>query len=163
MPAFILSWSCCSNYYWTSVSPSMLLARLLRLSLKKGYKHQTAEPYVSASHTRWSIKSDTADATSGVLQGTVFEPLLFLCFINDLPALVLSSDTKLFVDHSLLFNVTENNDDRELLQRDLSALEFLEETWQMRFDPTKFIVLKICNKKKPTRQIISFMATPLKR
>ena len=96
------------------------------------------------------VKSDTADVTSGVPQGTVLGPLLFLCFINDLPASILSSDTKLFADDSLLFKVIENDNDRELLQRDLSALELWEETWQMRFNPTKCVVLRISNKKSPT-------------
>ena len=46
----------------------------------------------------------------------------------------------------------ENDNDRELLQRDLLALELWEETWQMRFNPTKCVVLRISNKKKPTRK-----------
>ena len=96
------------------------------------------------------VKSKTADVTSGVPQGTVLGPLLFLCFINDLPASILSSDTKLFADDSLLFKVIENDNNRELLQRDLSALELWEETWQMRFNPTKCVVLRISNKKSPT-------------
>ena len=43
-------------------------------------------------------------------------PLLFLCFINDLPESILSSDTKPFADESMLFKVVENDTDRELLQ-----------------------------------------------
>ena len=66
------------------------------------------------------VKSDTADVTSGVPQGTVFGPLLFLFFINDLPESILSSDTKLFADDSLLFKVIEYDNGRELLQRPLS-------------------------------------------
>ena len=43
----------------------------------------------------------------------------------------------------------ENGNDRELPQRDLSALELCEETWQMRL---KCVMLRICNKKKPIRK-----------
>ena len=46
---------------------------------------------------------------------------LFLCFIDDLPESILSSDTKLFADDSVLFKVIENDTDRELLQKDLSV------------------------------------------
>ena len=59
---------------------------------------------------------------------------------------------QVFSNDSLLFKVTENDNDRELLQRDLSALEVWEELWQMRFNPTKCVVLRISNKKKPTRK-----------
>ena len=96
----------------------------------------------------------SAEVTSGDPQGTVLGPLLFLCFINDLPASILSSDTKLFAGDSLLFKVIENDNDRELLQRDLSALELWEETSQMRFNPTKCAVLRISNKKSPTCKTI---------
>ena len=47
-------------------------------------------------------KSDEAQVTSGVPQGTVMSPLLFHAFINDLPWDV-DSQAKLFADDCLLF------------------------------------------------------------
>ena len=47
-------------------------------------------------------QSSSAAVTSGVPQGTVLAPLLFLCFINDLPNGILS--IKLYADDVLLYN-----------------------------------------------------------
>ena len=66
------------------------------------------------------VRSDTAEVLSGVPQGTVLGPLLFLCFINDLPESIKSSQAKLFADDSLLFKVIKNDSDRALLQRPFS-------------------------------------------
>ena len=77
------------------------------------------------------VRSDTAEVLSGMPRGTVLGPLLFLCFINDLPESIKSSQAKLFADDSLLFKVIRNDTDRALLQNDLTALEHWEKTWQM--------------------------------
>ena len=98
------------------------------------------------------VTSDKVEVISGVPQGTVLGPLPFLCFIKDLPESILSSDIKLFADDSMLFKVIDNDTDREILQRDLSALELWEEAWQMSFNPTKYVVLRISSKEKKTRQ-----------
>ena len=74
------------------------------------------------------VRSKSTEVLSWVPQGTVLGPLLFLCFTNDLPESIKSSQAKLFADYSLLFRIVKNDSDRGLLQKDLSVLEHWEET-----------------------------------
>lgn len=92
--------------------------------------------------------SSEADVASGVPQGTVLGPLLFLAFINDLPEWAKHSDTRLFADDSLLFRQIKNQQDADLLQQDLKALEEWEKTWQMSFHPSKCTVIRIPSQRK---------------
>ena len=68
--------------------------------------------------------SESARVRSGVPQGTVLGPLLFLTYINDLPSMV-SSQIRLFADDCLLYRPIKCRADQEQLQRDLSALQVL--------------------------------------
>ena len=70
--------------------------------------------------------SQDADVLSGVPQGTVLGPILFLVHINDLPESVLSS-VRLFADDCLLYRVIRNFQDHLILQQDLKNLE----EWEM--------------------------------
>lgn len=92
--------------------------------------------------------STSADVLSGVPQGTVLGPLLFLSYINDLPDSVISSETRLFADDSLLYRHVTNQHDRNLLQNDLTALEAWEKTWQMSFNASKCSVIRISPSKR---------------
>jgi hypothetical protein len=69
------------------------------------------------------VKSSEKEVLSGVPQGTVLGPLLFLSFINDLPDVTTSSDARLFADDFLLYRHVNSQNDSDLLQNDLSALE----------------------------------------
>lgn len=92
--------------------------------------------------------SSPVDVVSGVPQGTVLGPLLFLTFINDLPDCVKFSTTKLFADDCLLVKRIASQNDSLQLQQDLSALEHWETTWQMEFNPSKCNVIRIAPDKK---------------
>ena len=93
------------------------------------------------------VRPESAEILSGVPQETAMGPLLFLCFINDLPESVKSSEAKLLANDSLLFKVIKNDSDSSSPKR-LSALEHWEKTWQMSFNPIKCVVWRISTKKK---------------
>ncbi|VDI02195.1 Hypothetical predicted protein [Mytilus galloprovincialis] len=90
-------------------------------------------------------ESEEASVDSGVPQGTVLGPLLFLCHINDLPDSVQSS-VRLFADDCLLYRNINSQHDHTLLQRDLQNLEVWATNWGMRFNAKKCYILSIKNK-----------------
>lgn len=73
---------------------------------------------------------------SGVLQGTVLEPLLFLCHINDYPDAIKTS-VPLFADDYLLYRPIKTQKDHNILLEDLKKLEVWANNLRMRFNAKK--------------------------
>ena len=95
--------------------------------------------------------SDDTRVTSGVPQGTVLAPLLFLVYIcNDLPKDIVSS-VKLYADDVLIYRTINSEQDHMILQQDLNMLQKWADTWLMTFNPTKceFIHVNVSHKKHP--------------
>ena len=92
--------------------------------------------------------SDIAQVQSGVPQGSVLGPCLFLFYINDLPQ-NLSSPVRLFADDTLLYLAVESIGDAISLQNDLRELENWESTWLMEFNTDKCQVLRVSRKRDP--------------
>jgi hypothetical protein len=90
--------------------------------------------------------SEPKPVISGVPLGTVTGPLWFLLFINDLPA-NLCSTARLFADDCVLYTSSKTPEKLDSLQDDLFKLEAWQETWSMKFNPSKCSVMQITLKK----------------
>ena len=75
---------------------------------------------------------------SGVPKGTVLAPLLFLLYINDVPACV-NSKVKLYADDVLLYSYIHSESDCIALQQDLDKLTEWAHTWLMEFNIKKCV------------------------
>ena len=80
--------------------------------------------------------SDWAAVTSGVPQGSVLGPVLFLVYINDIDKNITSHILK-FADDTKIFRATSNENDVVSLQNDLQTLIEWSAEWQMLFNADK--------------------------
>ena len=80
--------------------------------------------------------SDPVPVLSGVPQGSVLGPILFLIFINDLPDNIKSS-VRLLADDCVLYRNIHSLQDCLILQEDLDSLGLWEDDWQMKFNVAK--------------------------
>ena len=81
-------------------------------------------------------KSDSINVESGVPQGSVLEPSLFLFYINDMPEGI-RSRVRLFADDTIVYLTITSDTDVEYLQ-DLDKLAEWEGKWKMAFHPDKY-------------------------
>ena len=87
-------------------------------------------------------KSVWKAVTSGVAQGSVLGPLLFLIYINDLPDTILHH-IKLYADDSKIIGVIETPQDNATLQSDIDTAVSWSHTWLMRFNLDKCKVMHV--------------------
>ena len=79
---------------------------------------------------------------SGIPQGSVLGPLLFVLYINDLPDAV-SSNILLFADDTKVFQQVRSKDDALLIQNDIDILNAWSEKWLLKFNTDKCHVLTL--------------------
>ena len=81
-------------------------------------------------------KSSYIDVDSGLPQGSVLGPSLFLFYINDIPC-SLKSTVRLFADDTIAYLALTSEADAVDLQSNLNKLGIWERKWKMEFHPDK--------------------------
>ena len=89
--------------------------------------------------------SDSCPVLSGVPQGSVLGPCLFVMYINDMPDSI-KSNIRLFADDTIMYLAISTHDDCHALQSDLTKLEAWEKEWFMAFNLHKCEVIRITKK-----------------
>ena len=79
-------------------------------------------------------KSDPATVLSGIPQGSVLGPILFVKYVNDLPEVV-KCGTYLFGDDTEIFRKMTTKEDVLQLQSDINSLEQWSQKWLLTFHP----------------------------
>jgi hypothetical protein len=84
--------------------------------------------------------------TSGVPQGSVLGPLLFLIFVNDIPEMV-QSCVQLFADDTKLFRRIGTFEDEVIIQEDIDKLGIWAKKWCLPFNADKCKAMSISTQK----------------
>jgi len=103
---------------------------------------RTSRSNILAQNLKLTWSSDWIDVLSGVPQGLVLSPVLFLIFINDLDYGIESWILK-FADDTTIFNRVNCTADVERLQKDLHSLITWFEEWYMLFNVSKWKVVHV--------------------
>ena len=131
--------------------PHRRLLRKLHHYGIRGNTHQWITSFLLGRIHRVTVEgcsSDSVPVVSGVPQGSVLGPLLFLLFINDLPDKIISK-TRLFADDCIVYRPIYDKNDCAVLQQDLDALAEWESKWGMEFHPQKCSVLRVSRSRSP--------------
>ena len=90
--------------------------------------------------------SEWRDVTSGIPQGSVLGPVLFIIFINDLPDCV-DSVCKIFADDTKVYRAIKTQADQSILQQDLIRLCEWCKQWLLQFSIQKCKTVQFGNVK----------------
>ena len=82
------------------------------------------------------LASETFAVSSGVPQGSVLGPLLFLVYVNDIPEQV-ECNISMFADDTKIYTAVKDIADTQRLQADLNSLAKWANDWLLRFNVKK--------------------------
>ena len=89
------------------------------------------------------------DVTSGIPQGSVLGPVLFVIFINDLPLSLKSSEGFMFADDTKIFKIITKPENQTELQEELYSMEDWSDAWLLEFNLDKCIKMHLGPYKRP--------------
>lgn len=109
-----------------------------------------------------NVTSSPLNVISGVPQGSVLGPLLFLIYINDI-ASSLSSTVRLYADDLVLYRKISSINDCIILQDDLEKLTTWCESWLMTINLDKSKIMSFSRSKNKLTYTCSISSCELER
>ena len=132
------------------VSHSKLLRKLHQYGIR-GKLLSWIQAFLGSRSQRVVIDGEDSDSipvNTGVPQGSILGPILFLAYINDLPEEI-CSQFHLFADDTALYLTNKGEEDSSALQKDLDTLSVWESEWDMQFKPSKCQVGQVTGSIRP--------------
>jgi hypothetical protein len=127
-----------------SVPHRRLLQKLTMYGIS-GKLHKWIEQFVTGRSQSVSVNgclSTCESVRSGVPQGSVLGPLLFLLYVNDLPS-VINCDLLMFADDLKLWKTINSPSDVIFLQENLDALQEWSDSWLLSFNTSKCSLIQL--------------------
>lgn len=132
-----------------SVCPAKLVSKVKTFGIDDPllswfYSYLTGRPQrvvINGTFSNWT------DVGSGVPQGSLLGPILFLLFINDMPNVINSATLAMLADDSKCYRIINNDADFSKLQQDLVSLTTWSLSNELYFQPTKCSNLRISRKR----------------
>ncbi|BHF66094.1 hypothetical protein SprV_0200910800 [Sparganum proliferum] len=145
-----------------SAPHQLLLYKLSRIRVRGKLLKWIKNFLIGRSQTVRLGGQQSAEVTvaSGVPQGSVLGPILFLIYIDDCIH-VLDCDIAMFADDIKLWTVIRNEDDEAKLQANLDRLEQWSGYWLLSFNVSKCNILRIGRTSTAHRQTYYLNHTPL--
>ena len=106
------------------------------------------------------VSSSYITVTSGVPQGTVLGPILFILYLDDLPEGI-SPQVRLLADDCILYREINTLYDCQDLQKDINTLCNWESKWQMKFNIDKCYIMHVTHKMKPMLMTFKMNGRPI--
>ena len=124
---------------FTSVSHRLLLHKLKHSFNITGLAYSWIESYLSHRSQRVILDgkhSDWVPVLSGVPEGSILGPILFTCYVADLPSHIQTCSLS-YADDVKIFHRIQSPADADSLQADLNRLNEWSKMWRLKLNPAK--------------------------
>ena len=89
--------------------------------------------------------SSLETVVSGIPQGTILGPLLFIVYVNDMVDVVRTNKISLYADDSKLYGISNTVEDCETIKEDLILMKEYLDLWQLKVNIEKCEILSFGN------------------
>lgn len=144
--------------------PHCELLHKLRSSGISGKLWEWFREYLSDRFQSTSIancRSSFLPVPSGVPQGSILGPILFILYLNDLPLSVHCSKLLSFADDTKCFKQIRKPEDSDLFQEDLHHIGNWSSIWKMAFNISKFALVQFTTSKETIDSTYSMNGTAI--